>query len=34
MPASEELEDQSLMTAESEDERDSEEYRKLLELYD
>ena len=34
MPASEELEDQSLMTAESEDERDSEEYHKLLELYD
>jgi small subunit ribosomal protein S1 len=34
MPASEELEDQSLMTAESEDERDSEEYRKLLDLYD
>ena len=34
MPASEELEDQSLLTAESEEERDAEEYRKLLELYD
>ena len=34
MPASEELEDQSLLTAESDEERDAEEYRKLLELYD
>jgi small subunit ribosomal protein S1 len=34
MPASERLEDQSLLAIESEDERDAEEYRKLLELYD
>ena len=34
MPASEKLEDQALLAAESEDERDAEEYRKLLELYD
>jgi len=33
MPASEK-QDQSLMTAESEEERDAEEYRKLLDLYD
>jgi len=33
MPASEK-QDQSLMTAESEEERDAEQYRKLLELYD
>src|SRR5918992_1209203 len=33
MPASEN-EDQSLLTAESEEDRDAEEYRKLLELYD
>jgi small subunit ribosomal protein S1 len=33
MPASEN-EDQSLLTAESEEERDAEQYRKLLELYD
>jgi small subunit ribosomal protein S1 len=34
MPASEKLEDQALLAAESEDERDADEYRKLLELYD
>jgi small subunit ribosomal protein S1 len=34
MPASEELEDQSSVTTESEEERDAQEYRKLLELYD
>ena len=34
MPASEELQDQSLLTADSDEERDAEEYRKLLELYD
>ena len=33
MPASEN-EDQSLLTAESDEEQDAEEYRKLLELYD
>jgi len=32
MPASEKLEDQALL--ESEEERDADEYRKLLELYD
>jgi small subunit ribosomal protein S1 len=34
MPASEKLEDQALLAAESEEERDADEYRKLLELYD
>ena len=34
MPASQKLEDQSLLAIESEEERDAEEYRKLLELYD
>ncbi|HEY4564842.1 MAG TPA: S1 RNA-binding domain-containing protein, partial [Thermoanaerobaculia bacterium] len=34
MPASQKLEDQSLLAMESEEERDAEEYRKLLELYD
>jgi small subunit ribosomal protein S1 len=34
MPASEKLEDQSLLAIESEEEQDAEEYRKLLELYD
>ena len=36
MPASEKLEDQALLTAESEEEqeRDADEYRKLLDLYD
>ena len=34
MPASEDMKDQSLMTAEPDDERDADEYRKLLELYD
>ena len=34
MPASEELEDQALLASESEEERDAEEYRKLLALYD
>src|SRR5215475_2204856 len=34
MPASQKLEDQSLVAIESDEERDAEEYRKLLELYD
>ncbi|HET9210855.1 MAG TPA: 30S ribosomal protein S1 [Thermoanaerobaculia bacterium] len=34
MPASQKLEDQSLLAMESDEERDAEEYRKLLELYD
>jgi small subunit ribosomal protein S1 len=34
MPASEKLEDQALLASESEEERDADEYRKLLELYD
>jgi small subunit ribosomal protein S1 len=34
MPASEKLEDQALLAAESDEEQDAEEYRKLLELYD
>jgi small subunit ribosomal protein S1 len=34
MPASEDIKDQSLLTAEPDDERDADEYRKLLELYD
>ena len=34
MPASQKLEDQSLLAIEPDEERDAEEYRKLLELYD
>jgi small subunit ribosomal protein S1 len=34
MPVSEKLEDQSLLAIDSDEERDAEEYRKLLELYD
>jgi small subunit ribosomal protein S1 len=34
MPASERIEDQSLLTVSEEDERDPQEYQKLLELYD
>jgi small subunit ribosomal protein S1 len=34
MPASQKLEDQSLLAIDSDEERDAEEYRKLLELYD